>query len=323
MGLCCCLGFVAVAILVWVASGHFITPNRRPLEPRHLEVISQPSEFGLDLEAFSVVAEDGTSLAALLASPAENPGAADKSRRMADRLGLPLPGGSDRRRGTVLILHGRSGVKEDMLAVAERFVAGGFRCIVYDARAHGESGGEVCTFGHLERGDFVRVLDESLSRLGSRGEDSGPVCAVGISLGASVILQSLPNEPRLAAVVAVAPFAELPEIVTLAAKRTIHPALPGWLLAGTMKAGGFRAGFDPYAISPIRSLSASQTPVFFAHGSRDEVIPADHSARLHAVAVGPKILRLVPEGNHGNVLAWGGDELYEEMIRFFLATIGS
>src|SRR5690606_25653511 len=169
------------------------------------------------------------------------PGKAGKTRRMAARLGTAL-GTSPPPRGTVFLLHGRGGMKEDMLAIAERFVAGGYRCVVYDARCHGESGGAACTFGHRETRDFSAVLDRTAALLVERGEDPGQVCAVGISLGAAVLLQSLPGEPRLSAVVAVAPFATLPEIVDRAAKRTIHPRIPSWLVAGTMLAGGWRAG---------------------------------------------------------------------------------
>jgi|GEM_PF-3411362 len=37
----------------------------------------------------------------------------------------------------MLILHGRSGMKEDYLAVAERYRAIGFRCLIPDLPGHG------------------------------------------------------------------------------------------------------------------------------------------------------------------------------------------
>jgi alpha-beta hydrolase superfamily lysophospholipase len=311
---------VILAGFLWISSSFLLTPNRRGLEPRHREFLAQPSEHGLDLERFEVTTGDGIRLAALLATRSASPGKAEKLRRMADRLGLPVEGPPPAPRGTVFLLHGRSGVKEDLLAVAERFAAARYRCVVYDARCHGESGGENCTFGHFETADFREVMDQSLARIGARGEDPGQVCAFGVSLGASVLLQSLPAEPRLDAVVAVAPFASLPEVINHAAKRSIHRQIPLWLIAGTMMTGGARAGFDPYRIAPIRDVASTRTPLFFTHGALDEVIPVDHTRRLHAAAAGPKELRIVPEGTHGNVLAKGGDDLYEEMIRFFLAS---
>lgn len=313
-------GFSATGLagFLWISSSTLLTPNHRNLEPRHREVLERPAEFGLQLEPFRVKGSDGIELAALLATPASSPGKAEKSRRMTKLLGTSLEP-SAAPRGTAFLLHGRSGLKEDMLAVAERFVAAGYRCVVYDARCHGESGGENCTFGHAETRDFRSVLDRTLQLLRQRGEDPGQLCAVGVSLGASVILQSLPDETRLSAVVAVAPFATLPDVVNHSARRNIHSRIPLWLIAGTMRTSGYRAGFDPFRISPLLATGHATCPIFFVHGALDEVIPVEPSHRLHAAAAGPKKLRVIPDGNHGNVLARGGDTLYREMIEFCLA----
>lgn len=307
---------------LWISSSFLLTPNRHALEPRHHAMLGDPADYGLALEPFRVTAADGIGLAAMLVTRADRPGKSEKSRRMAALLGLPFDGPAPAPRGTVFLLHGRSGKKEDMLAIAERFVAAGYRCLVYDARCHGGSDGENCTFGHAEKGDFRSILDHTLARLAARGEDPGQLCAVGISLGASVILQSLPDEPRLGAVVAVAPFATLPDVVNHSARRNIHRHIPLWLIAGTMRTGGLRAGFDPFQVSPLRGVAQSTRPIFFVHGELDAVIPVEHTRRLHAAAKGPKQLRLVPDGTHGNVLAKGGDALYHEMITFCLAAAG-
>jgi pimeloyl-ACP methyl ester carboxylesterase len=47
--------------------------------------------------------------------------------------------------------------------------------IAYDSRRHGESGGDVCTYGYYEKEDLRRVID-ALER--------GPVVLMGTSLGA-------------------------------------------------------------------------------------------------------------------------------------------
>jgi uncharacterized protein len=307
----------------WISSSFLLTPNRQALEPRHKAMLAQPAEYGLALEPFRVRTDDAIGLAAVLVTRAAAPGKAEKSRRMASLLGVPFDGPAKTPRGTVFLLHGRSGKKEDMLAIAERFVAADYRCLVYDARCHGESDGENCTFGHAEKDDFRAVLDQTLALLEDRGENPGQLCAVGISLGASVLLQSLPDEPRLSAVVAVAPFATLPDVVNHSARRNIYRHIPLWLIAGTMRTGGFRAGFDPFQVSPLRGVEQTTRPIFFVHGELDEVIPVEHTRRLHAAAKGPKQLRLIPDGTHGNVLAKGGDALYREMIEFCLGALQS
>ena len=79
--------------------------------------------------------------------------------------------------------------------------------LAYDSRAHGESGGDACTYGFYEKKDLSRAID----RLGG-----GPVLAFGISLGAAVALQSAADDPRIARVVAVSAFSDLR---TVAAER--------------------------------------------------------------------------------------------------------
>lgn len=315
------LAATGVIALIWIGSSKLITPHRRALEPRHYELIAQPAEYGLDLEPFIVTTHDGIALSAILATRAKTPGVAEKTRRMAARLGHDFDIAAMRPIGTVVFLHGRSGCKEDMLSLAQRFVAADYRCLVYDARAHGMSGGSVCTFGHNETHDLSAVIDQVSGLLKARGENPGQICAVGNSLGASVILQALPSETRIDVAVAVSPFASLSEVVIRSAKNTFSPHTPEWLIVASMWAGGQRAEFDPFTVSPFRAVRVTTTPVFFTHGALDKVIPVSHSEQLYAAAPEPKRLRVVPNGYHYNILAEGGDALYQEMIEFCLDLI--
>ena len=43
--------------------------------------------------------------------------------------------------------------------MADHFLARGFDVVAYDSRAHGESEGDVCTYGFYEKEDLRRVLD--------------------------------------------------------------------------------------------------------------------------------------------------------------------
>lgn len=302
---------------VWIASSKLLTPNHRELEPRHRKILDDPSRFGLKLEAFETLTADRSRLAGLIATRAPLPGEARKTREMARRLGATLEEVSPPEL-TVLILHGRGGLKEDMLAIAERFVAANFRCILYDSRCHGASGGNVCTFGKNEVADLGAVLERVDSLLSSRGETMGRLSAFGISMGAAVTLQSLPQQPRIRAAVAVAPFADFCEIVERSARRGIHPRTPPWLIASTLQTAGFRGLFEPARIRPLDAVSKVDIPLLFVHGEQDGVIPAEHSRRLAVAAAGPATLRIVAGGTHGNVLATGGADLYEEMVRFLL-----
>ena len=58
------------------------------------------------------------------------------------------------------------------------------------------------------------------------------------------------------------------------------------------------------------------------HGQLDTMIPPAHGQRVFA-AIGDdrKIWRSVAGAQHGNVLMQGGDDLYEQMVRFYLAAL--
>lgn len=320
-------GFIATFLLaaflfglvVWIGSTRLIVPDRRALEQRHYDLLAAPADFGMVLEPFEVNTVDHHTLRGILATRASTPGSAVTTRAMAKRLMAHGIAAQGEPRGTIILLHGRGGRKEDMLSIAKRFVAADFRCVVYDARAHGKSDGSFCTFGKMELGDLASIIAEVDSNLMAKEETIGPLGFFGNSLGAAVVLQSLDTMEHAEAVVAVSPFANLPEIVILSGQKMIHRHVPNWLSWCCMKVGGWRAGFDPFAIVPAHSVRKSKTPMFVVHGSLDGVIPVSHGREIFEASPSEtKIWREISTGYHGNVLAEGGDDLYEEMILFYL-----
>ncbi|MDF1825883.1 MAG: alpha/beta fold hydrolase [Verrucomicrobiales bacterium] len=314
--------FTAIALVIaviWLGSSRFIIPKRRALEPRHRELLANPAEFGLSLEPIELQSCDGFTLQGIIATRSLTPGRAVRTRAMQQRLNaqhIPTPA---KPRGTIFLLHGRGGRKEDMLSIAQRLVAADFRCVVYDARAHGTSKGKYCTFGTKEVPDLESAITQIESHLEEKGESSGPVALFGNSLGAAVSIQSLALEEPPFAVFAAAPFANLPEIVIRSGRRMIHPKLPDWVTLCSMKTGAWRAGFDPFHILPETIVKKSGTPLFVTHGSRDGVIPLEHGRRIYeGAATLHKVWREFPDAFHNDVLAVGGDDLYEEMVMFYL-----
>lgn len=101
------------------------------------------------------------------------------------------------RRGTVIFLHGIMDNRGSSGKILNHFQQMGFDAVALDLRAHGESGGDVCTFGVLEKRDLSRVID-SLS--------PGPVVLMGTSLGAAIALQTAAVDNRISAVVAAESF---------------------------------------------------------------------------------------------------------------------
>lgn len=193
------------------------------------------------------------------------------------------------RRGIVIYLHGIADNRASGRGIIDRFVPRGFDVVAYDSRAHGDSGGEACTFGVLEKSDLSRVLD----RL-----DPAPVVVIGTSLGGAVALQAAAQDSRIAAVVAAATFSDLR---TVAAERAPF-FFSRRAIARTLQRAADEGAFDVDAASPVASAVRIRIPVFLVHGADDIDTPPDHSKRILAALMGPKRLAIVPGGTHNTSL---------------------
>jgi alpha-beta hydrolase superfamily lysophospholipase len=199
------------------------------------------------------------------------------------------------RRGLVVWLHGVGDNKDSAEDLVERWTKKGFDVAAYDARAHGSSGGKDCTYGFYEKADLRRVLDA----LEKEGADVGRTTLIGFSMGAAVALQAAPLEPRVRAVAALAPFANLREAATRAA--------PFWMSKASIAAAFSRAQelgrFSVDAVSPVQAAARIQIPLLLVHGTRDHKLPpADSQAILQAAPARDKKLVLVDGADHDNLL---------------------
>ena len=171
----------------------------------------------------------------------------------------------------------------------------GFDVVAFDSRAHGESEGEACTYGWLEKQDLRRVLDTVRP---------GPIVLVGTSLGAAVALQEAADDARVSAVVAAETFSDLR---TVAKERA-----PFFFSNGTIEKaftlaerdGGLRID----DASPMLATKRITAPVLLIHGEADVDTPPTHSQRVFDALEGPKRLILVPKAAHNGSLrpeVWG------------------
>lgn len=311
------LGAVAVALAAQVGVRQLTLPRRSPLEPWMAQITANPSGMGLALRSFSVSTADGLSLQAYLVDPTPKAGSTARGKTIVKALkaaGLSKPAGSPPR-GTLILLHGLNGRKENMLPFAERFAAAGFRCVVYDSRAHGESSGERVTYGARETGDLGRVLAGARKLAGPQG--LGPVGLLGYSLGGAVSLQAQPGIPEVRALCSISAFAELSPVVTTQASHLWNgagtPLLPVVRLETRLQ-----AGFDPWSIRPLDAATSITCPVLLVHGSKDALVPVNQARQL-ASALGRHCREtvIIPTGTHGNVFTEGGEALWQRMAVFF------
>ncbi len=219
-------------------------------------------------------------------------------------------GASAQRRAALILLHGVANNRASVAGVVGRFTARGLEVIAYDSRGHGESAGDICTYGYWEKADLARVV---------QAMPAGPVILLGTSLGAAVALQEAAADARVAGVVAAETFSDL---------RTVVRERAPWFLPAPVVWRAFviaesRGGFRADAVSPVEAARRIRVPVLLVHGARDVNTPPDHSRRVLAALHGPKELLLVEGAGHNQSLgvesAWQRIERWVEEV---LARVG-
>jgi uncharacterized protein len=184
-----------------------------------------------------------------------------------------------------------------------RLSARGFDVVAYDSRAHGDSGGEICTYGFYEKRDLHRVIDVL---------ESGPVIVMGSSLGGAVALQAAAEDARISAVIAAESFSDL---------RTVAAERAPWFFTATtvrqaLALAETEGRFD--AVSPRDAARRISVPVLLIHGAVDHKTPPEHSRRIFESLNGRKRLLLVEDAGHNQSLhsssVWSEIESWIESV---------
>lgn len=212
---------------------------------------------------------------------------------------------STTRRGTIVYLHGIADNRTSAAGIVQRFGARGFDVVAYDSRAHGESDGDVCTYGFFEKNDLHHVLD----RVGP-----GPIVLIGTSLGAAVALQEAARDSRATAVVAAETFSDLRTVATQRAPFFFTPGIIARAFQIAEQQGHFRVD----EVSPAMAAAEIKIPVLLIHGSADSDTPPEHSQRVLAALAGPKRLILVSGARHNESLR---GEVWNQVERWIDQTV--
>ena len=216
----------------------------------------------------------------------------------------------------VLLFHGVSDNRTGVLGAAEILLRHGYSVVMMDSRAHGESDGDMATYGWKERYDTVGITNALYAT-----EKVSHLYALGVSMGAAIALQSAAVESRIEGVIAEDPLSNLREVSydytglhwsPLLGETLFRPAaMTG--MAALAKAGGF----NPDDVSPEKAVAARPFPILLICGTRDRTIPCRHAERIYRAARGPKELWIVQGAGHASAL--GRDPAgYEQHVIHFL-----
>src|SRR5216684_1536392 len=282
----------------WLAGPSFLHPVRRELSPDLIrEADSAFSQIGTHREDFDVRAADGVLLRGW-------------------KVRAVKPNGN-----WVLVFHGVADNRAGVVGQAQLLLQAGYGVVMMDARAHGASDGAMATYGWLERDDSKAAVDVLEAT-----EHPRHLFALGESMGAGIALQSAAAEPRIEAVVAEAPFANLREASYDYAGLQRYPLLGMTLLAPgawtMVYHGELAAGFPASEVSPEKAVAARPFPVLLICDAEDTVLPCRHTRRIYAAARGPKELWVVAGAFHAAALGYEPGEFRRRVLEFF-ATNGA
>ncbi len=308
--------FITIAIY---GSSETLSPQRRVLQDYHVKIIKSPSDYGLSINSFTSEADTPC----LVCLPAVSTMAV-KSHQLRDELShrnvSMKPWGDIQ--GTIIMLHGHKGRKEDHLPICERFCAAGFTCLCIDLPGHGDNPSQYTTFGIKE----VAIIDSIWVDYQKRYPQlSGPVFMFGYSQGGAITLQAAAHSSiPLRACASVSSFASLDRPISSSSSHL--PFLVRDLTPVTSRACAFgiycRAGFFPSDCSPLLAAAHIKIPVFIAHGMEDRFVdPAQAQEIYQAIPNSHKCLKMIPKAGHQNTLSTGSTALYADICQFFLEQI--
>lgn len=280
---------ITVSALVFVIGPIMVLNPRRRTEEFYKSrgLPTSPNHLRLPYEYFHFLASDGYSLLAAWFIPAKKP------------------------KATVIYLHGVGDNKMSGLLLAKVLHDNHFNVLLYDSRAHGESGGGYCTYGYHEKHDVQIAMYEVQKKF-----PGGKIGVFGTSMGAAIALQAASIEPRIAAVVAEASFATLRQVTVDYQKRLMR--LPWHFLRNiAMKRSEAIAHFKHREVSPIDAVKSIHVPVLFVHGKNDTFIKHQYSEEMYEAANNPKELWLLDDASHNDVHEVGKNTYEQTIVSFF------
>lgn len=278
------MGFVVRVVVLFVIGLPYVMAAVMTYRPK-----VAPAQFPtMDYETVQFPAADGTRLVGwwIPARPAPQDAAPDWGRR------------------TLLVCHGLASSKSNHLIMGQWGPTRGFNVLIFDFRAHGESGGQLTTFGDRERYD---VLGAVRWLRGNRPEQSERIVGIGASMGAAAMIAAAADDSdegrAIDALIVYGTYARLGGLArSVADQHFVRPVnLLVRYLAVPMGSAHVNARLTQFAPAD-HAATLWPRPIMVVHGLRDEIIPFEQGEWLYAAASPPKEFRPIARAGHNDII---------------------
>jgi alpha-beta hydrolase superfamily lysophospholipase len=192
----------------------------------------------------------------------------------------------------VILFHGYSGEKSQMIPEAKALLEMGVSVLLVDFRGSGESSESYTTIGIDEAADVAAAVSYARAYLPQR-----KLVLYGQSMGAAAILRAVHScGVKPDAVISEAVFDTLLNTVRHRFEAMGVPSFPNAQLL--LFWGGRQARFNGFKHNPVDYATEVQCPILFLHGSDDPLAHADEGRRVFAAVHGPKWYKEFPRVGH-------------------------
>ena len=209
------------------------------------------------------------------------------------------------RNGVVILLaHGYGDNRPEW--VHELLAKKGYGVLAWDARAHGESDGEISTVGYLEVLDVKAALDYVLAQ-----PDIKRIGAWGGSMGAATLILATAQFPQIEALFVDSSFSSLDdEFNFLVPYPVINPLAKAITHVET--------GIDLNKVSPVDVIGMiSPRPVYIVQGGEDTMAPPDSGEKLFNAAREPRFLWVDEKAPHLAIYVDNPRRYQRRLLDFF------
>lgn len=223
---------------------------------------------------------------------------------------------ASRQAPTIILVHGFKGSRVEMLSRAQFLYHAGYNVLLYDSRGCGESEGWGIALGAREPEDVIGAVRYLEQRSDLANKHFG---ALGISLGAGIVLLAAAREPALQAIVADSAWVnESPQINRMSHLFALpllpyEPALVDNLINAHLA--------DARPLDAISHISPRAVMLIHSADDANTTTPLAGEQQLYEAAQSPKEQWIAPSGGHTGAITAHTAEYEQRVLRFFATYI--
>lgn len=212
-------------------------------------------------------------------------------------------------RAAIVLVHGHGGNRAQLLPELEILVRHGYGVLAFDLPGHGESGGDLVTWGDREQASLTAALGFVSQR---PNVDPQRIGALGFSMGGTTVVEVAAVDQRLKAIAVSGTYTTLTDELNFEAARW------GRLSQIPVKMAMESAGVAVDRVHPIDVIcKIAPRPVLLIEGTHDQSTPVEMETRLFEAACEPKTHWLVPGAHHGDYARIDGPGYEQRLVFLF------